>query len=120
MIALLLLGCGPGDPDAGGADSADTASDTAASDDPCVDAPVVTWDNFGAGFLTQHCTACHASSARDRHGAPADVTFDTEAEALAWSDRILARAAGDAATMPPQGGVSNDDRTLLGIWLGCD
>jgi uncharacterized membrane protein len=86
----------------------------------CADAPVVTWDNFGAGFMTQHCQACHASTAPDRHGAPAEVVFDTEEDAWAWADRVLARAIGEGeATMPPQGGVSEDDRYLLEVWLTC-
>lgn len=85
----------------------------------CVDAPVATYANFGRGFLTQHCEVCHAATANDRHDAPETATFDTEEEVWAMADRILARAAGDAPTMPPQGGVSDDDRFLLEVWLTC-
>lgn len=112
---LVLVGCTP-DP----VDPADTGEDPAFTGPAiCEDAPVTTWDNFGAGFLTQHCLACHASTAPDRHDAPDDVTFDTEEEAWTWSERIVARAAGEAPTMPPQGGVSADDRYLLEVWLTC-
>ena len=89
MIALLLALAGCAEPDAGG-DSADPAGA-----DACADAPVTTWDNFGAGFVTENCQACHASTAPDRHDAPPDVTFDTEDDALRWGDRILARVTGD-------------------------
>lgn len=116
IAALLLVACTP-EPSAETGDTA-VPSDTAAPD-ACSEGPVVTYDNFGAGFLTQHCTSCHAATAPDRHEAPADVVFDTEEEALAWADRILARAASDPTTMPPQGGTSEDDRALLALWLGC-
>lgn len=98
------------------APTGDTASDQPAI---CVGAPVVTWDNFGSAFLIQSCDACHAATAPDRQGAPESAVFDTEEQALALADRILARAAGDEPTMPPMGGVSEDDRTLLEIWLTC-
>lgn len=85
----------------------------------CVDAPVVTYANFGAGFMTQHCQACHASTTLDRHDAPESVTFDDETSVLAWADRIIARTIGEEASMPPQGGVSEDDLYLLEVWLTC-
>jgi len=110
---VVAMGCAGG----GSSPSGDTAADEPAI---CVGAPVVTWDNFGAGFVTQYCDACHASTTLDRHDAPDDVTFDTEDEIWSHADRILVRAAGDAPTMPPMGGVPDDDRTLLEIWLTCD
>lgn len=85
----------------------------------CVDAPVVTYANFGAGFVTQHCQACHASTTPDRHDAPEAVTFDDEASVMQWADRIVARCLGEDASMPPQGGVSDDDLYLLEVWLTC-
>jgi uncharacterized membrane protein len=117
-FVLMFAGCsGAGDGD-GGPGPADP---TTVEEGPaiCADAPVVTWDNFGAGFLTQHCDACHLSTTLDRHDAPADVVFDTEEDVWAYADRILVRAAGDEPTMPPQGGVSVDDRYLLEVWLTC-
>jgi hypothetical protein len=87
--------------------------------DPCAEAPVVTWETFGKGFLRENCQGCHASTVTDRAGAPVDVTFDDEAQALAWRERILARAATDVPTMPPQGGTTDDDRWRLAIWLTC-
>jgi hypothetical protein len=107
MIAALLVGvlaCGG------------AALDTA---DPCAEAPVVTWETFGEGFLRENCQGCHASSVVDRAGAPVDVTFDDEPQALAWRERILARAAVTAPTMPPQGGTTDDDRWRLRTWLTC-
>jgi len=85
---------------------------------PCGQAPVLTWDNFGRGFVIENCQACHASTAPERQGAPEGVVFDTEEDAWRWSERILVRAARDA-DMPPQGGVDADDRRRLELWLGC-
>jgi uncharacterized membrane protein len=112
LLVLVLWGCNSEEP----SDSGSPPSDLP---EICVDAPTVTWANFGAGFITQHCQACHASSTPDRHGAPESVLFDTEEQVWALADRILARAVGEAPTMPPQGGVSEDDIYLLEVWLTC-
>lgn len=99
-----------------------TAADTAPSTDtagPCDDAPVVTYNNFGHGFLLTFCQGCHASAATERYGAPDTVNFDTVEAAWSWSERILARAAADEGGMPPAGGVSVDNRLLLSHWLRC-
>lgn len=109
-MIVLLLACGTsGTP-------ADSAADSA---DACADAPALTWESFGQGFLTQQCQTCHASTAPDRHGAPADVHFDTVDDAWHFSAAILGTAAGDTPTMPPEGGPSADDRQRLEWWLRC-
>jgi uncharacterized membrane protein len=118
MFALfpLLLACTHG----AGVDTDDTAgAESTDSADPCAGVPTLDWDNFGHGFLLQNCQGCHASTAVDRHYAPDDVTFDTVEQAWAHKDAILRAAAGDDPTMPPRGGVSDDDRTRLGWWLNC-
>ena len=84
----------------------------------CDDQPVVTWDNFGAGFVTEHCQTCHASTADNRVGAPEDVTFDSKEEVWAQKERVLARVL-DSGDMPPQGGTTGDDDRRLEIWLTC-
>ena len=89
------------------------------SDTFCDGTPVVTWDNFGRGFLTENCQTCHASDSPDRHDAPDYVTFDTEADVAAQVQPILLAATGEAPYMPPEGGVSEDDRFLLKVWLSC-
>jgi len=96
----------------------DTATDTA-TEAFCSDVYAVTWNSFGQGFLFGNCNGCHAATAKNRHDAPESVTFDTVEEAWAWSSRILARATGDDPTMPPEGGVHEDDRIRLEWWLRC-
>ena len=107
LLAVLLSAC------AGG------ASDSGV--DVCADAPVVTYESFGRGFLTQDCQGCHASTVvgDDRHGAPDAVAFDDVDAAWTHAERILARASGDAPTMPPQAGTTADDRQRLVWWLTC-
>lgn len=66
-----------------------------------------------------NCQARHASTAADRHGAPEDVVFDSREEALSLAERILSRVTGDPPTMPPGGGVSEEDREKVTAWLEC-
>ena len=89
------------------------------SADPCAEAPVVTWDNFGDALLTGHCQSCHASTSPDRAGAPLEVTFDTHAEATAQREAILRVATGDSPMMPPGLTIGERDRELLEVWLTC-
>jgi len=109
-----LVGCG-GAADDSAAAAAAAALDTGA----CLEAPVLNWANFGDGFVTENCQACHASTTPDRRGAPPSVTFDTYEETMTHRDRILARSGGDDPTMPPQGGVDAEQREKLAIWLTC-
>lgn len=114
MTLLLATACGGTEPGA-----SDSGGSTVELDADCAEQPVLTWENFGDGFLTENCQACHASTSTDRRGAPAGVVFDTYGDAMAHRNRILARSAGEDATMPPQGGVSEADRERLAIWLTC-
>jgi cytochrome c5 len=130
---LLLLGCGAkseGPPplpdfteDHGGSDTGDETVDTGTGSDTgvdfCAGAPVLTWANFGEGFITEACQGCHATSAANRYGAPDTVVFDTVDGTWAQADRILARAGGDYPSMPPLGGTSADDILKLELWLIC-
>jgi uncharacterized membrane protein len=102
-----------------GGDSA--AGSEATSKASCEGAPIVTWDNFGAGFLNENCDSCHASTVTDaaRNDAPEAVSFDTKEEVWVWAEDILRMATGEQPQMPPEGGPSDDDRVRLFWWLGC-
>ena len=106
-LLLLVMACG------------DDADDSGGLDPLCQDAPVVTWEYWGQGFLTESCQSCHGGGTIDRNGAPESVRFDTEADVWTHRDSILSTATGDSPTMPPRGGLSEDDRALLEIWLTC-
>lgn len=89
----------------------------ACQEEPAACDPGTTWEGFGQGFFVEYCQGCHASTAPDRFGAPADVTFDDEADVTTWRDRALARLQAD--TMPPGGGVPEDDLARITAWLAC-
>jgi uncharacterized membrane protein len=124
LLLLLALGCATdGKPaDSGPADNAG-AHDSGEVDWAslsCDEAPVVTYANFGQGFITHYCQGCHASASAHRYGAPDDVTFDNLEEVWTWDGRILIRASGaEEADMPPAGGTGADDRQKLRWWLEC-
>ncbi len=79
----------------------------------------VAWDAWAHGFFTTYCGACHAAASVDRHGAPAGVVLDEEAQARAWASRIDARVLVDG-TMPLGGGVPPEELERLEAWLACD
>jgi cytochrome c5 len=87
----------------------------------CADAPIVTYESFGRGFLATYCNGCHAAGVTNRQGAPQDVTFDDAEQASAWADRILTRALVDdeGPPMPPAGGIVPDDAERAEVWLRC-
>jgi len=107
------LGCGS----ATTQDSSSATTDTGT--DACADIPIVTYANFGEGFLLENCQGCHASTSANRHGAPEEVMFDSVEDAWNWSTVILAVATGDEQSMPPNGGISPDDQTRLEWWFSC-
>ena len=97
----------------------DTADTAEPAPDFCDDAPLLTWNNFGQGFIREACQGCHATDVPDRYGAPEDVVFDTVEVTWAQADRVLARATGDFPSMPPLGGTHESDRVKLEYWLVC-
>ena len=96
----------------------DTA-DTNEIDPECVDAQLVTYNNFGESFMTHSCQGCHASTAPNRYGAPEEVSFDDLDAVWRQAATILAVSTGPAPSMPPQGGVTGIQRTKLQWWLRC-
>lgn len=91
---------------------------TESSPAECADLPAVTWDGWAHGFFLNYCTSCHSAAAPDRHGAPAGMDFDSEAQVRAALASVRASVI-EAKTMPVGGGVLEDDLVLLGIWLDC-
>jgi uncharacterized membrane protein len=77
----------------------------------------LTYDNFGAQFMTTHCNRCHSTATS---GAPGAYRFDTRDEVVAHKDRIFIRAAGPNVTMPPgPDDPSTTERDQLAEWLAC-
>lgn len=87
----------------------------------CKDAPLLTYNNFGKGFIDFNCQGCHGSevTGEARRGAPVEFTFDDVDEVWEHAAFILATSVGDDPVMPPAGGVFEDDMQRLEIWLTC-
>ena len=83
----------------------------------CPTDSALTYDNFGAGFFTDHCLVCHGSK------GPESPKFDTVEQIRANSGEIDKQAAagpnGVNTIMPESGSVSEADRRKLGEWLAC-
>ena len=84
----------------------------------CQDAPILTWENFGEGLVVERCQSCHASGSESRNGAPEDIYFDTYEDVINHREKILRRVV-DEQSMPPQGGLDDEDILGVEIWLDC-
>ncbi len=121
LIGLCVLGaaaCGTPTPEAPSQDSGGGEEDVE-NPEWCDTASPAGWDDFGEGFLLTHCQPCHASNSANRYGAPEAISFDTESAALEQSEAIL-RTVLEQPSMPPAGGITEDEATLLRHWLICD
>lgn len=114
-------GASTGDESGGTSVATDDGESTGIGEVVCDDVPVITYDTFGAGFLSTYCNGCHGSQVLDRKGAPEDVVFDTREQVTPLAERILARRMPPMGVMPmpPAGGVTMDDDVRLHIWLTC-
>ena len=75
------------------------------------------YENFGAGFMTEHCQGCHAEGAADREGAPVEITFDNVASILEHREIIIYEI--EEQTMPPVGGIPQEERSAAVEWMTC-
>ena len=80
----------------------------------------LTYANFGQEFMNTWCQPCHGSNAENRHGAPGEFIFDTDAQIQLHADRIFVRAAASNDSMPPgPDGPPRPQRDQLAEWLAC-
>ena len=82
----------------------------------CHEAP--TYDAWTKGFLKSKCQGCHAETAPDRFGAPEGIHFDTY-DATVERIELIRSSILERETMPPAGGVTDDEKLLLQWWLDC-
>jgi len=77
----------------------------------------VTFDVDIAPVLEDRCLRCHSieSQGAGRNGAPINVNFDTFQDAVMWSDLMNQRI--QSGTMPPDGGIPNEERALFQQWI---
>jgi uncharacterized membrane protein len=93
---------------------------------PPTDPP--TYATFGQQFFGKYCTSCHSASSTNRHDAPGNQNYDSEADIRKHLDDIdTTAAAGPDATntsMPEIGGSvvsrpTQAEREQLGAYLAC-
>ncbi len=109
--------------DSDGEETTDAYADdeTRLAEIACDEAPVLTYDTFGRGFLATYCNGCHGGEVVDRKGAPPTVVFDDVDAASLFAERILVRVSPSDGLppMPPAGGITKDDLERARIWLTC-
>lgn len=76
------------------------------------------WEGWTQGFFRTYCSACHSETALDRHGAPAGVFFDTEAQ-VAEQGVSIRRVVLTDGSMPIGGGVPEAELRLFERALDC-
>jgi len=76
------------------------------------------WDTWIHGFFLSYCTGCHSSGTTNRFGAPEGVDFDSQDDVYFWLDRIDIRVVQEES-MPPGGGVLEEDIERFQLWLEC-
>ncbi len=102
---LLVLGC------------SELATEPVPAVDECAD-----WQSVGQPFALSYCASCHSSrlTGGARYGAPEGIDLETLAGMRTHRARVEARALSTTPDMPPEGGVSDDERDALRRWYACD
>ncbi len=87
----------------------------------CLREPPLTYENMGEGLIERHCRSCHGEFrvGSQRSFAPPGVDFDNEEDVLIWAEAIYEEAVVNH-TMPPAGGMLEQERRWLDEWLRCD
>ena len=117
VLLMVLVACG-GEPE-GPAEG--KAGDDSAEPSTCVTdtgGGYPTWAGFAEGFFAGRCASCHAATAPERFGAPEGVSFDSEEEVVRQLDAVQ-RVILDNASMPPGGGLHEDELALMQVYLDC-
>lgn len=113
----LLLACGSPEPDTTPS-TADTATADTGSAALCADQPPISWEDFGEGFFTTWCQACHSATTTERNGAPTALNFDTVAD-IRQHRALIDRTVLDEGSMPVGGGLSETELLMVELFLWC-
>lgn len=99
LIAIFVCGCG--------APSGPLRS--------CPDAgTTLTYETFGAGFMTHYCLACHSGARVEKR-----VDLSTAANVRTHAESVIS-TAGAGTSMPPSGPMpSTEERAQLAEWVSC-
>lgn len=121
LAATAVAGCDSNEPQGPRSDEVGDGPWDTLDERPCPSDSIVSFENFGAPFMLDHCKGCHSATLPEdmRQMAPVDVNFDDLQDIRDQAQRIWARSADHNVTMPPVGGPSDEERRLLGEWLAC-
>ena len=89
----------------------DDSTGITAEEIACPDPQTLTYANYGAQFMSDHCTECHKSGDERPY-------LDTQARVQAAANQVIAEAVYHSA-MPEDGSLTNAQRVELGQWLTC-
>jgi uncharacterized membrane protein len=90
--------------------ASDSPTGISSADLSCPSDSTLSYTNFGAAFLSDHCLSCHASKQAPSLASQAAVQANKAA---------VINAAVTSAAMPKDGSLSTEERQLLGEWLTC-
>ena len=79
---------------------------------------VPSYEDWTQGFLKSKCQSCHSTQTLYRYNAPENIFFDDYEDALEHIEAIRSSVL-ERETMPPGGGLSEDEKILLEQWLEC-
>jgi mono/diheme cytochrome c family protein len=124
LAATTVLGCGGESNLHAGHDSHGAESGAV-----CPEGSDLSYESFGAAFMTRYCVDCH-SSARlpaEREGAPFGTDYDSlealYASGIEHVDYVAAAGPAHAnAFMPPptfSRTPTEEERLVLGQWIAC-
>ena len=129
LLGLCLAACGSSTDDRG--------PDIAAAKDPepievkgpatfdtdlkCPKGTFLTYENFGAGFLSTYCLSCHSANVpeKKRSGAPLVANFDTALDASRYRALMLSKTQGNNPSMPPGQTLKAREKAAFAEWLNC-
>ncbi len=129
VLSLVIAACGPSTDDQG--------PDVIVPKDPppiivrgpatfdtnlkCPKGTYITYENFGAGFLSTYCLSCHSAKVPEgkRGGAPLAANFDTAFDASRYRALMLMKTQGTNPSMPPGQVLKAKDKAAFAEWLNC-
>lgn len=87
----------------------------------CPKGTYLTYDNFGAGFLSTYCLSCHSAKVPEgkRGGAPITANFDTALDASRYRALMLSKTQGAKPSMPPGQVLKTKEKEAFAEWLKC-
>jgi hypothetical protein len=127
---LLAFSCGPSDEDYGPDETGEKEPLPISNLTPipapsllnCPKGTLITYENFGSGFISRFCLTCHSSKVQGplRGGAPVGVNFESSLDIQFYRALILLRTnPATTKPMPPTRELPRQQRLIFNEWLEC-